>query len=204
VLIEWSRAVRELGGDQLVATVTGEDLLARYAQPHRHYHTLTHAKAVLRDSALLCTRPAELAVLAIAAAAHDVVYEGRPGQDERDSAAWAREVLRRAWVGDPAAARVEELVLTTAAHTAPPDDPTAAALLDADLAILGAGQEEYERYRVAVRAEYSAVPEDAWRGGRAAVLTGLLAHDRLYVTPTAHDRWEAKARANIARELAAL
>jgi predicted metal-dependent HD superfamily phosphohydrolase len=43
-----------------------------------------------------------------------------------------------------------------------------------------------------------------WRAGRTAVMTGLLAHDPLYGTGAARRRWEAKARANIARELDSL
>ena len=35
----------------------------------------------------------ERAVLTIAAAAHNVVYDGHPGADERRSAAWARHWL---------------------------------------------------------------------------------------------------------------
>jgi len=101
-------------------------------------------------------------------------------------------------------ARVEELVLATIAHSAPPGDLTAWALLDADLAILGADPQAYDRYRLAVREEYAALDEVAWRAGRTAVMSGLLARDPLYRTGAARGRWEAIARANIARELQSL
>ncbi len=86
-------------------------------------------------------------------------------------------------------------------HSAPPDDLTAWALLDADLAILAARSGVYERYRLAVREEYVVVDDEAWRAGRTAVMAGLLARDPLYRTPAARSRWEAPARTNIAREL---
>jgi predicted metal-dependent HD superfamily phosphohydrolase len=210
ILVEtlWTSAVGLLGGNQQVAAAAAADLAARYAQSHRRYHTRAHVQAVLRDAATLAGElglPAhERAVLTIAACAHDVVYDARPGDDERRSASWAQDWLARAGVEDAHGARVGELVLATLAHSASTADLTAWALLDADLAILGADREAYDRYRVAVREEYAALDEPAWRTGRAAVLSGLLARDPLYGTGAGRRRWEAAARANIARELDSL
>lgn len=204
----WTDAVCLLGGDQEVAAAAAADLGARYAESRRHYHDSLHVRAVVRDVAVLAEElhlPAEeRAVLTIAAGAHDVVYDGHPGDDERRSASWARYWLARAGVGEAHAARVEELVLATTAHSASPDDPAAWVLLDADLAILGADPLAYDRYRLAVREEYAALDEPAWRAGRTAVMSGLLARDPLYGTRAARRRWEAAARANIARELDSL
>ncbi len=204
----WTSAVRLLGGDQEVAAAAAADLADRYAQAHRRYHDQRHVRAVVRDASLLAGElrlPAQQrALLIIAAGAHDVVYERRPGDDERRSAAWARDWLTRAGVPQAHLGRVEELVLATITHSAPPDDLTAWALLDADLAILGADPGAYDRYRLAVREEYAAYDEPAWRAGRTAVMSGLLARDPLYGTDAARRRWEAAAKANIARELESL
>lgn len=204
----WTAAVGLLGGDQRVAAAAAADLAARYAEPHRRYHDVTHMRAVMRDATILASElrltASERAVLTIAAGAHDVVYDGHPGDDERRSASWARDWLTRAGVAQAHVARTGELVLATMAHLTPPDDLTACALLDADLAILGADPEAYDRYRAAVREEYAALDEPSWRAGRAEVMTGLLARDPLYKTGVARRRWEAKARANIARELESL
>ena len=204
----WTEAVCLLGGDQQVARAAAADLGARYAESHRRYHGGMHVRAVVQDVAVLAGElrlPAEeRAVLTIAAGAHDVVYDGHPGDDERRSASWARHWLARAGVGEAHTAKVEELVLATTAHSASPDDPAAWVLLDADLAILGADPPAYDRYRLAVREEYAALDEPAWRAGRMAVMSGLLARDPLYGTRAARRRWEATARANIARELDSL
>jgi predicted metal-dependent HD superfamily phosphohydrolase len=204
----WTDAVCLLGGDQEVAAAAAADLGARYAESHRRYHDSLHVRAVVRDVAVLAQElhlPAEeRAVLTIAAGAHDVVYDGHPGDDERRSASWVRHWLARAGVGEAHTARVEELVLATTAHSASPADPAAWVLLDADLAILGADPHVYDRYRLAVREEYAALDEPAWRAGRTAVMSGLLARDPLYGTRAARRRWEAAARANIARELDSL
>jgi predicted metal-dependent HD superfamily phosphohydrolase len=204
----WTGAVCLLGGNQQAAAAAAADLAARYAESHRHYHGSAHVRAVLRDVAVLAGElrlPAEeRAVLTIAAGAHDVVYDGHPGDDERRSASWARDWLTRAGVGQVHVARVEELVLATMTHSASPDDLAAWVLLDADLAILGADPQGYDRYRAAVREEYAALDESAWRARRAAVMAQLLARDPLYGTGAARRRWEVMARANIARELDSL
>ncbi len=193
----WDKAVQALGG----RPGTAGDLATRYAEPHRGYHNTDHVLAVVRDVETLAAHrnAAERAVLALAALAHDVVYDGKPGDDERASAGWARTRLRAAGIDPEPVAR---LVLATIDHTA--DDELTALLMDADLAILGSDTATYERYRTAVRAEYAHVPEDGWRIGRAHVLRGLLDRDPLYVTPQARDRWESRAKANLAAELETL
>jgi len=196
----WDKAVVALGG-----CPRGTDLAERYAEPHRGYHNGDHVRQVVRDADLLASghNDRDRAVITLAALAHDVVYDGKPGDDERRSAAWARRELTAAGVAEPDVARVENLVLATLSHEHG-DDPLAAVLLDADLAILGSDAAGYERYRAAVRAEYAHVTDEAWRVGRAAVLRSLLARDPLYVTSTARTRWDARARLNMAAELTAL
>ncbi|MGZ3148287.1 HD domain-containing protein [Lentzea chajnantorensis] len=195
----WDDAVRALGG-----TPDAGDLVERYAEPHRAYHNTFHVASVVRDSSELADAFAfsveERAVLTLAACAHDVIYDGRPGEDERASALWARE--RLAGLAEEHVTRVEALVLATITHSS--DDPLAHVLLDADLAILGSEPEHYERYRQAVRREYARYDEPAWRAGRAKVLKALLEREDLYVTEPARQRWDAAARSNLARELQSL
>ena len=195
--IAWRAAVSLLSG-----TPVETDIVARYSEPHRRYHNLVHVRSVVRDAATLVPlSPSEKAVLTLAACAHDVIYDAVPGTDEHSSAAWARDWLAKSNL-EPIADRVCDLILATINHNADPNDPVACALLDADLSILGSTTEDYDAYVTAVRQEYSAVPDDAWRTGRSGVLASLLDRDRLYLTAAGHDRWEALARNNLARELA--
>ncbi|MCG8925244.1 hypothetical protein V1227_22730 [Lentzea sp. DG1S-22] len=195
----WDDAVRTLGG----APDAG-DLMERYAEPHRTYHNTFHVVSVVRDSSALADAFAfsveERAVLALAACAHDVIYDGEPGEDERASAAWARE--RLADLEEAHVRRVESLVLATITHSS--DDPLAHVLLDADLAILGSEPEHYERYSLAVRQEYSRYDDETWRAGRSKVLRTLLDREHLFVTEPARQLWGAAARTNLARELQSL
>lgn len=194
--MEWAEAIAVLGG----ASETWAQLEARYAEPHRRYHTLTHAAAVARDSAWLAEDIGETdrAIVAVAAWTHDVVYDAKPGEDERASAAWAREAL--AGVAEAHVERVEGLILATIKHDAPPDDHLATALLDADLAILGAPKELYAAYAEGVRREYAKYPDEIWREGRIAVLEGLLAR-QLYRSEAARARWASAAGTNLTAEL---
>ncbi|RSM36580.1 hypothetical protein DMA12_39730 [Amycolatopsis balhimycina DSM 5908] len=194
--MEWTDAITVLGG----ASDAWPRLEARYGEPHRRYHTLTHAAAVARDSAWLAEglSATERAVVAVAAWTHDVVYDAKPGEDERASAAWAREALEG--VAEAHVERVEGLILATVKHDAPADDLLATALLDADLAILGAPEKQYETYARGVREEYAKYPDDVWREGRIAVLERLL--DRpLYRSEAARTRWANAATANLTAEL---
>ncbi|SER78154.1 Predicted metal-dependent phosphohydrolase, HD superfamily [Lentzea xinjiangensis] len=195
----WDDAVRVLGG-----TPDAGDLMERYAEPHRAYHNTFHVVSVVRDSSALADAFAftteERAVLALAACAHDVIYDGAPGEDERASAAWARE--RLAGLDERHIARVESLVLATITHSS--DDPLAHVLLDADLAILGSEPEHYDRYSSAVRQEYARYDDRTWRAGRAKVLKTLLDRENLFVTEPARQLWDAAARTNLRRELQSL
>ncbi|WP_344873757.1 hypothetical protein [Allokutzneria multivorans] len=204
----WVRAVAGRGGNAENAGVSAEELLARYGEAHRSYHTERHVLAMLADVEVLAEDivldPVDRDVLTLAICAHDVVYNGKPGEDEQASAAWARRHLAAAGIPDAVIDRVEALVLATITHEAGGQDVLADVLLDVDLAILGAPESKYDAYVRAVRAEYSHVADEQWRIGRAAVLRSLVERDVLYRTAGAHRRWDSLARNNMRRELGGL
>ena len=180
-----------------------DDLLERWSRPGRHYHDVTHLLAVL-DALDALTAPAPTpVVVTLAAWFHDAVYDGVPGADEEASAVLAETVLE-GWRSAGDVAEVARLVRVTADHRPSSDDGHGALLCDADLAVLGSEPPRYERYVAAVRRDYAHVSNTDWRAGRAAVLQHLLALDPLYRTARGRDRWQARALANLNRELAAL
>ena len=204
----WARNAVLLGAERDGADATGRRLAEQYERPPRHYHSADHACRVadaaeaLADELGIAARDRQ--VLVAAALAHDVVYEGRPGDDERASARLAEEELLNAGVGADAAREVARLVTTTVTHRVEPDDLTGAALSDADLSVLGSTPGEYDAYASAVRREYAHVSEQDWRVGRAAVLRDLLERPALFVTDPARRLWEQQARDNLTRELRSL
>ncbi|MEU7857736.1 metal-dependent phosphohydrolase [Nonomuraea sp. NPDC049141] len=192
-----------LVADSPAARATGAELVARWAEPHRRYHTLDHLAAVLGAIDRLADAADDPVAVRLAAWFHDAVYDGRPGWDEERSAQLAQARLPRCGVPAERVAEVARLVRLTAAHdTLAEDDRDGAVLCDADLAVLGGPG--YESYTGQIRQEYAHVPDELFRQGRAGVLRRLLAVPRLYRTDEAHQLWEERARANMSQELAAL
>lgn len=207
LLDRWRAAARGAGArPDPDTTRAGEQVIARWREPHRRYHTLAHLTAVLDVVDQHADLAARADVVRLAAWFHDAVYDPRAAGDtnERDSAALAESVLTGLGVPTPTVAEVHRLVLLTAGHTVTPGDRDGVLLCDADLAVLAAPPARYERYAAAIRQEYAHVPEPAFRAGRAAVLTGLLALPALFRSPPLASRWEEPARGNVRRELAAL
>lgn len=185
----------------------GSDLLTRWAQPHRHYHDTAHLYDVLLslDTLLQVGERVDAPVL-VAAWFHDAVYEGRPQQDEEDSARLAETALLQVGARDEVIGEAARLVRVTIDHdvaggAGEAADHAGAVLVDADLSILAAPAKRYDAYTQAVRREYAHVPDEAFRQGRGDVLARFLSRDRLFHTRAGRQRWEDAARANINAEL---
>jgi predicted metal-dependent HD superfamily phosphohydrolase len=180
-----------------------EELLGRYSEPHRAYHTLQHLDecfAALEPARHLAERLAEAE---LALWFHDAIYDPRAGDNEERSARWAEQALLAAGVASEISERVGALVLATR-HDAVPEGRDARLLVDVDLAILGASEPRFAEYERQVRDEYAWVPDDAFRRGRARILRSFLERPSLYGTEWFSERLEARARENLRRSLLAL
>lgn len=213
LLDAWNGLIGALGGDELAAAGVWSELDGHYTEDHRAYHTWSHIDHVHQVMEWILTRvPADRPAVELAVFFHDAVYTtpgGRagsatrgPDDNEAASAALARTACSLIDLPDELGAAVHELVLMTRDHRA--GSREGAVLCDADLAILASEPATYEVYRRAIRVEYREVPDDAFREGRARVLSGLLARDRIYATSLMHDRAEAVARRNLREELESL
>ena len=177
-----------------------ENLLARYAEPHRVYHTRRHLEECLSSFASIrveCERPGEVR---LALWFHDAIYDTRAGDNEAVSADWAERTLDAAGAAHSIGARVRALVLATK-HDAMPVIADARWVCDVDLGILGSDHARFGEYEEQIRAEYSWVPEPEYRRARRAVLERLLDRPAIYATPHFRERLEALARANLGRAL---
>lgn len=178
-----------------------DDLLRRWQEPQRRYHTLTHLTAVLDHVDVLETYADDPDVVRLAAWFHDAVYLPDRSENEDRSARLAERALPEAGVSPRRTAEVARLVRLTTTHDPGADDRDGQVLCDADLAILAAPPAAYAAYTAAVREEYGFVPTDAFREGRSAILRQLLELPRLFRTPYGEREWEATARYNLASEL---
>ncbi|HEX2203282.1 MAG TPA: hypothetical protein VHG91_08290 [Longimicrobium sp.] len=178
-----------------------ERLCARYGEAHRGYHDLEHVAACLAlaaESRALLRSPAEVE---LALWYHDAVYDPKRGDNEERSADLARDELRAQGLAESSIDTVHAHILATK-HPSRPDDPDARLLVDIDLSILAADPERFDAYEAGVRKEYAWVPGFLFRRNRAAFLRELLASDRLFLTDLFHERFERRARENVARSLA--
>jgi predicted metal-dependent HD superfamily phosphohydrolase len=197
----FERVCRELG--VAADRATYDRLVAAYGARGRHYHTVEHLAACLRelDSARsVAEHPAEVE---IALWFHDAVYKTRARDNEARSAAWAAGFLQAAGCGAAAVARVERHIMATRYSEAAASGDTAL-MVDVDLSILGQPPEVYLAFEANVRREYWWVPAPVFRRERARILRQLIAGPRLYATDVFRDRYEQQARRNVEAALALL
>jgi predicted metal-dependent HD superfamily phosphohydrolase len=201
----WSVVARDAGLDGAERLV--DDLLGRYAEPHRHHHERRHLLEVLEAADELSEGATSVATR-LAAWFHDAVYDGRAGADEAASAELARQELRQAGLDAATTEAVAAIVAATAGHLVPGDgppvDPDTAVMLDADLAILSAEPDRYARYATGIRDEHPDVDDQAFRAGRQRALRTLIEREHLFHTAKGRATLEPQARENVARELAEL
>jgi predicted metal-dependent HD superfamily phosphohydrolase len=179
----------------------GRELLERWAEPQRRYHTLDHLSDVLARTTELTAYAHDPDTVALAAWFHDAVYRPDRSENEERSADLARRALPEAGVGPDRTAAVVRLVRLTVSHDPEPGDSDGEVLCDADLAVLAGDPASYAEYAAAVRREYAFVPDPDFRAGRAGVLRQLLGLPHLFRTPYGREHWERTARRNIATEL---
>jgi predicted metal-dependent HD superfamily phosphohydrolase len=178
----------------------GENLITRYSEPHRHYHTTKHLLHVLTMIDQLADDH-DVFLVQLAAWFHDAVYAIPAGQvsNEEASARLALRELSRAGLEQEDLNQIARLVRLTETHLPGPRDPEGELLCDADLAILSSEPADYAAYVAAVREEYAQVPEEQFLAGRLAVLTELFERE-IFRTAKGRQLTDA-ARANLAAEI---
>ncbi|MET9495566.1 hypothetical protein [Streptomyces sp. NPDC006552] len=199
---DWARALRATTDTPHIDPYPyADNLLERWSEPQRRYHTTTHLTTVLDRIDTLAAHATDTDLVRLAAWFHDAVYRPDRSENEERSAALAERALTEAGLPQARVAEVARLVRLTATHDPADGDPNGETLCDADLAILASPPEAYAAYTKAVREEYAFVPDEAFRAGRSAVLRQLLELPRLFRTPYGAAHWEPPARENLATEL---
>lgn len=180
-----------------------EDVLSRYSEPHRHYHTTQHLTECFEKVQAIISLAEHPAEVKVGLWFHDAIYDTRRHDNEQQSADWAREAARELGANAESAQRIYDLIMFTR-HAAAPVGIDAQVLVDADLSILGAPPARFQEYEAQVRSEYAWVPDTTFRSGRANILKELLARPHLFCTMQFREQYEALARRNLRDSLAAL
>ena len=194
----FARAVVAAGAARASDAVFAQ-LVTRYGEHHRHYHTLTHVNACLMwldrfPSVAEHPQEVELALWF-----HDAVYDPRSSDNERLSAQLARDALNSLGVVQASIDRITRYIEATESHTAMTGDATL--VIDLDLAILGSSSPDFNRFEMQIRKEYAHVPDPLYRAGRCRVLQGFLARSLIYQEPRIGEVLEAPARRNLERRV---
>lgn len=197
----WTALCHQAGIAAAPGTSLWNSLSHLYLAPTRYYHNLNHILTCLHTAEPYLAETEDPIAVQLAIWFHDAIYDTHAHDNEAQSAFLAASGLSAADVALPQVQEVQRLILATASHRAEMKDANACLLLDADLAILGAAADEYQRYAQAIRQEYEWVDEENYRQGRGRVLEQFLQRERIYQTRPLYEQLEASARANIRREL---
>lgn len=220
-------AIKGLGADASGAADLADELRERHRELHRRHHTAEHIREVLAEVLRLVELeesasspgldpaseldPGWSPALHVAVLFHDAIYDVHApgGANEEASAQLAAARLVQAGLAPDheAVHEVIRLIRLTAGHVVDPADASGGLLVDADLWILSAPAERYDRCAAAVRWEYGHLSDEVWTLGRTSVLQGFLdGIDGLFTAGSEADRAHRRARAaaNLSRELATL
>ena len=172
-----------------------DDLVIRYGEPRRFYHTLEHVADCLAEFKSVQDLVSHPRDVELALWFHDVVYDPRRGDNVERSAEYAVNALGR-FLDEGSMLRVRELILATR-HDGVVSGLDMGLVVDVDLAILGKPPDVFQRYEEAIRKEYSWVPWRDFCAGRASILKGFLGREHIYNTDVFRTRYEKQARRNL-------
>lgn len=198
---DFAKTLADFAADEKLIEETCRLVIEKYSEKHRAYHNLSHITALLSSAEDLREKFDDEQSVKLAIWFHDVIYQPKSAKNEIESAKLAVEKLSRLNVPKIIIEKVEAMILATQKHQAVGLDSDGKLFLDLDLAILGANAEIYRHYSEAVRREYSFVPWFLYRRSRRRILESFLGRNYLYFTAEMREKYETKARANIAKEI---
>jgi predicted metal-dependent HD superfamily phosphohydrolase len=199
---EWYQAACELSGIK-VGREQYQRLVRGWTSWGRHYHTVSHLQACLREFDQLrhlALRPGEVE---LALWFHDAVYTAWRSDNEARSAVLAARVMREGGAEPAAIKRVQAYIFATR-HADELLEGDAALVVDVDLSILGQPSDTYAEFERNVRREYWWVPRRRYVAGRCGILESFLRRDQIYLCTELRERYEASARANLSAAIASL
>ena len=190
-------------GEQAVpGAEMGADLIERYKESGRYYHTLDHIEHCLGqfDRVRAQCRQADAVELAIWF--HDAIYNFPAYENEKLSAAFFMEksenLLATKFRED-----VADLVIATE-HIRPPEDADQRILVDVDLSSFGLPWEQFAADGKNIRQELHYLTDPEFYSGQIAFMKTLLARVRIFNTEYFYENYEEKARENVQRYLSGL
>jgi len=207
----WSRCCSERAGDSRTnssiegdqsPSALGAELLERYAESERRYHTIDHIDHCLGEFDRVRDDCGQADAVELAIWFHDAIYNFPAYENEKLSAAFFMEksehLLDSQFRQDVAA-----LVIATE-HISAPEDPDQRILVDVDLSSFGLPWDQFAADGKNIRKELHYLTDEEFYQGQIAFMEALLGRDRIFNTAHFFDAYETKARENVERYLHAL
>ena len=182
-----------------------QEIEKKYTSSRRHYHNLHHIQALLQFCETYAGHLQERDVVAFSVFYHDIIYNVLRKDNEPRSAGLAVKRLQDLEVPAGKLEQVKIYIEATQTHTvssAVTHTTDLQLFLDFDMSILGAGWDDYDAYTRQVRREYRIYPDKLYYPGRQQFLQHCLQAAFIFQTQIFRDRYESRARENMARELA--
>jgi predicted metal-dependent HD superfamily phosphohydrolase len=183
----------EIVGDENIV----REIVQRYGEPQRHYHTLEHVRRSLAELSQLTadeTKGLDIELLKEAILYHDIIYDPTRNDNEEKSAEYVMDIYHD---GDlQRANNIARLILATR-HDHEPTQEDEKIIVDVDLAILGSDAETFSRYEEGVRQEYNMYNDEEYRMGREAVLSNFMQRKNIFCTAYFREKYETQARQNL-------
>jgi len=197
----WKKLISQFTTDEHLILDSWQQIKQHYTEKNRAYHNLTHINNMLEEAAKFEKKITDKSVLLLAIWFHDIIYDPLSKTNEKDSAELAKKILSQTSLSPEKIQKCYDLILLTVKHqpdeTAHLDDKL---LVDFDLEILSRDWEAYKIYSEQVRKEYWMYPTPLFKNGRKKAMGKFLERPTIYQTPF-YQKKEAKARANIKREM---
>ena len=193
----WTRCL--VKGADSEALAVYQELVQRYSEPHRHYHTPEHIGHCLRQLDLAAGLMDDADAVEMALWFHDAIYDPRASDNERKSAEFFTQVVDQ----DVTAAfrqSVYDLIMVTT-HPEQPRSLDEQFMVDIDLSSFGLPWDTFQRHSDAVRQEYTHLSDQQFYPNQIAFLRSLLARPAFFFTDLFRERYEKTAKENIGRHL---
>ncbi len=193
--------MRTYTDDETYIAECWKEIYASYTGKSRYYHNLGHLNNMISELNEIESSVTELDTILFSIYYHDIVYKSTETDNEYQSAKLFEKRISNTHF--PKIQNCYKQIEATKEHKTSVDKDTNI-LLDLDLSILGKDKSEYQEYCSNIRKEYSIYPDSMYHPGRKKALNHLLELDVIFKTDYFFDKYEEKARKNMAFELSQL
>ena len=148
-----------------------KDLMNKYSESHRYYHTISHITNGLDEiwNRALDDEKYNLNEVEFAWWYHDSIYDKQSRVNELRSAIYAKSACEKSLLEESFASAIYKLIMDTA-HNRIPDTYDGKFICDIDLLIFAADINTFNEYENNIRKEYSWVDDNAYLIARKDIL----------------------------------